>query len=181
MVKRVTFNDTDASVSRVNETFVMNDFPVKEDINNIVYKVYDDNNTLLQRGVLIVYGPKNTNKTATLVPENYPISSKDFVITSPTRNPYTTTESYVRVQGTVPANTVQYIVVNDFRLQKFVPNSTSWYYHANADIGTMKNGMNLYNIKFYDANNKLLYTQLFTIIKDDKTPPQQPSDTETAE
>lgn len=75
----------------------------------------------------------------------------------------------MRVQGTVPANTVQYIIVNDYRLQRYVPNSTSWYYHANADIGTMKDGMNLYNIKFYDANDTLLYTQLFTIIKDDKT------------
>ncbi len=48
-VRRVTFNDTDASVSRVDENFVMSDFPVKPDINNIVYKVYDDNNTLLTR------------------------------------------------------------------------------------------------------------------------------------
>ncbi len=94
------------------------------------------------------------------------------MITSPKTNPFATTESYVRVQGTVPANTVQYIIVNDFRLQRYVPNSTTWYYHANADIGTMKDGMNLYTIKFYDANNKLLYTQLFTIIKDN---PQSPS------
>lgn len=32
----------------------------------------------------------------------------------------------------------------------------------------MKNGFNLYNIKFYGANNTLLYTLPFTIIKDAK-------------
>ena len=171
-VRKVTFNDIDASVSPVNENFILQDFKLQWEINNIVYKVYDSNTTLLEKWVLIVYGPKATATSNTLVPQNYPISSKDFVITSPKTNPFATTESYVRVQGTVPANTVQYIIVNDFRLQRYVPNSTTWYYHANADIGTMKDGMNLYTIKFYDANNKLLYTQLFTIIKDN---PQSPS------
>jgi len=163
-------------VSPVNENFILQDFKLHGEINNIVYKVYDANTILLEKGVLIVYGPKSSGNTATLVPQNFPISSKDFVISSPSKNPYATTESYVRVQGTVPANTVQYIVVNDFRLQKYVPNSTTWYYHANADIGTMQDGMNLYTIKFYDASNKLLYTQLFTIIKDNPNSSAQSHD-----
>lgn len=175
-VRRVTIDDIDTSVSPVNQNFILQEFTLKDEINNIVYKAYDTENNMLEKGVLVVYGPKNTNTVSTLVPQNSPISSKDFVIQSPSGNPYTTTEDYVRVQGTVPANTVQYIVVNDFRLQKYVPNSTTWYYHANAAIGTMKDGMNLYTIKFYDANNNLLYTQLFTIIKDAKN-----SSSDTAE
>lgn len=167
-VHRVTIDDIDTSVSPVNQNFILQNFSLKDEINNIVYKAYDKNNQLLEKWVLVVYGPKNTGAASTLVPQHSPISSKDFLITSPKSNPYTTTDSYVRVQGTVPVNTVQYIVVNDFRLQKYVPNSTTWYYHANAEIGTMKDGMNLYTIKFYDARNTLLYTQLFTIIKDAK-------------
>lgn len=54
-LKRITFNDIDASVSPVNETFVLQDFSLTADINNIVFKVYDVNNTLVSRGVLIVY------------------------------------------------------------------------------------------------------------------------------
>lgn len=172
-VRRVTIGDIDASVSPVNQNFILQEFALKDEINNIVYKAYDANNQILEKGVLVVYGPKNTGAVSTLVPQNSPISSKDFLITSPKSNPYTTTDSYVRVQGTVPANTVQYIVVNDFRLQKYIPNSTTWYYHANAEIGTMKDGMNLYTIKFYDANNTVLYTQLFTIIKDAKPSPSE--------
>lgn len=177
-VSRVTLNDTDTSVSPVNQTFVMQDFKLTGEINNIVYKVYDANNTRLEMGVLVVYGPKNASAQNTIVPQNYPISSADFVITAPNKNPYATTDSYVRVQGTVPKNTVKYITVNDYRLQKFVPNSETWYYHANAAIGTIKEGTNLYYIKFYDASDKLLYTQLFTIIKDSKnaTTPASGSD-----
>jgi len=49
-----------------------------------------------------------------------------------------------------------------------VPNSTAWYYYANTQNDTMKDGINLYNIKFYGADNTLLYTQLFTIVKESK-------------
>lgn len=85
----------------------------------------------------MIYGPKSNATANTIVPENFP-NLKDFVITAPASNPYATTESYVKVQGVVPKNSVKYITVNDYRLQKFVPNSTSWYYHANASIGTIK-------------------------------------------
>lgn len=73
----------------------------------------------------------------------------------------------------MPAQTVQYITVNGYRLQKFKPGSTTWYYHANASIGTIKEGTNLYHIKFYDANNREIHTQIFTIIKD--SPNAQPT------
>jgi hypothetical protein len=59
-------------------------------------------------------------------------------------------------------------MINDYKLQKYIPNSTNWYYFANIVSGTMQNGINLYTIKFYAADDKLLYTQLFTIIKESK-------------
>ncbi len=166
-VSRVTFNDQDASVSAVNESFSMEKFPIQNGINNIVYKVYSASGIELERGVLVVHGSGVASSATTIIPENFP-NLKDFVITSPKSNPYATTESYVKVSGSIPAKTVQYITVNGFRLTKFVPNSTTWYYHANADIGTIKEGTNLYHIKFFDANNKEIHTQIFTIIKDTK-------------
>lgn len=166
-VTRVTINDIDASVSPVNQTFVLQDFKLTSEINNIVYKVYSTNNIQLDIGVMVIYWPKNQWTQTTIIPQNYPISSTDFKIKN--KNPYTTTEDYVRVEWTVPKWTVEYITVNDYRLQKFKPNSEVWYYHANAAIWTIKEWTNLYYIKFFDKNNKLLYTQLFTIIKDSKS------------
>jgi len=45
---------------------------------------------------------------------------------------------------------------------------TSWYYFANQDFGTMNDGINLYTIKYYGVNDELLFTNLFTIVKEKK-------------
>ena len=63
---------------------------------------------------------------------------------------------------------MSYILVNDYRLQKYIPGSTTWYYYANMSSSTLKDGINLYTIKFLDNKNEVLYTQLFTIIKESK-------------
>lgn len=63
---------------------------------------------------------------------------------------------------------VKYITINDFRLSKFPQFGTSWYYFANKDYGTMNDGINLYTIKYYGENDELLFTNLFTIVKEKK-------------
>jgi hypothetical protein len=168
-VKRVTINNVDATVSPVNGTFVLQSVPVTGEVFDIVYKAYDANNTVLQVGVMSVFGSKSAAEAnGKLIPETFPVSAKDFRITAPTANPYSTTEGFIKVQGTIPKGTVDYIIVNDYRLQKFIAKSSSWYYFANMDTGTMKDGLNLYTIKFYSADNTLLYSQPFTIIKESK-------------
>ncbi len=63
---------------------------------------------------------------------------------------------------------VKYITVNDFRLSKFPQLGTAWSYFANKDYGTMNDGINLYTIKYYGQNDELLFTNLFTIVKEQK-------------
>ncbi len=168
-VKRVTLNDQDASVSMVNNTFVFLDFPITAEINNIVYKAYNTDGKQLAKWVITVFGSKqaiqNTNR---LVSNNSPIASKDFRIVSPASNPFVTTDRYIKVQWVVPKDTVSYIIVNDYRLQKYIAGTTNWYYFANMDNETMRDGINLYKIEFFGTKNDLLYTQLFTIIKESK-------------
>jgi hypothetical protein len=169
-VKKVTINDVAATISPVNKTFVLQGIPVTWEVINIVYKAYADNDRMVDRWVISVFATKTavTSSTNTLIPDNFPISNKDFPITFPTENPYKTTESLVRVEGSVPANRVWYVMVNDYRLQKFLSWGTKWYYFANTATETMKEGINLYNIRFYSKDNNLLYTQVFTIVKESK-------------
>ena len=169
-VKRVTINNVGATVSPVNATFVLQDITITGEIFDIVYKAYDTNNSLLESKVLTIFGPKwaSTQATSPLVPETFPVSAKDFKITYPVGNPYSTTEGFIKVQWVLPKDTVDYIVVNDYRLQKYIPKSGTWYYFANIATGTMKEWLNLYTIKFYRADGTLLYTQPFTIIKESK-------------
>mgnify|MGYP007083326284 CR=1 FL=1 len=136
---------------------------------NIVYKAYAQDATLLEKWVLTVYGKNVQAGADKLTPTNFPVNDKDYRITSPSENPYITTDTSVTVNGTVPKNTVKYIMVNNYRLKKFVAYSSTWYYYANMDYDTMKEWINLYEISFYWSNDEVLYKQLFTIVKEKKT------------
>lgn len=168
-IKRVTINDQDASVSPVNNTFVFMNFPITSETNNIVYKVYNSEGKQIEKWVITIFGSKQAMQSANkLISNNSPISSKDFQITYPTSNPFVTTDRLIKVQWLVPKDTVSYIMVNDYRLQKYNAWGTNWLYYANIDNDTMREGINLYTIRFYGPKNDVLYTQLFTIIKESK-------------
>jgi hypothetical protein len=169
-VKKVTINDVTATLSPVNQTFVLQNIAVNNDIMNIVYKTYWEDDRLLERGVISVFWTKSAINewSLKLVPDNSPVSNKDFPITFPVDNPYKTTDSLVRVEGSVPVDTVSYIMVNDYRLQKYLPGWAKWYYFANMQTETMKEWINLYTIRFYGKDNSLIYTQVFTIVKESK-------------
>ncbi len=168
-VKRVTLNDIESIVSPVNNTFSFVDFALWAEINNIVYKAYGDNNRLLEKWVLTIFGSKQASQSVNkLIPNSSPVSSKDFRISYPSINPYVMADRAIKVQWTVPKESVSSITVNDYKLQKYLPGTTTWYYFANIESWTLRDGINLYTIKFFGANNELLYTQLFTIIKESK-------------
>jgi hypothetical protein len=171
-VKRVTVNDTEATVSPVNSSFVLQWLPAEWDTMNLVYKAYDGQNTLLERWVVTVYGTKGAkakNPVPKLEPTNSPVSSKDFGLVFPWENPYKTTDTLVKVQWVVPTGKVASITVNGYRLQKYIPYSTTWYYFANSKAGSMKEGINSYSINFYDKAGAALYTQIFTVVKEGGT------------
>lgn len=167
---KVTINDKEALINKEAKSFMYKGFPLVNGSNNIVYKAYDSDGGILAKWILTVYTSQkvgaNTLQKATVT--TYPISDKDFRIISPTENPYKTTDSVVRLEGRVNKGIVKYITINDFRLSKFPQLGTSWYYFANQDFGTMNDGINLYTIKYYGVNDELLFTNLFTIVKEKK-------------
>lgn len=168
-IKRITLNDKDTVISPVNNTFTFTDFPITSEVNNIVYKVYNNDGKQITKWVITVFGSKEAIQSANkLISNNSPISSKDFRIINPTSNPFVTTDRFMKVQWAVPKDTVSHINVNDYRLQKYIPWSTSWYYFANMDNDTLRDWINLYKIEFFGTKDELLYTQLFTIIKESK-------------
>ena len=169
-IVRVTLNDQETVVSPVNNTFTFAEFPITTEINNIVYKAYIADGTQVEKWVITVLWSKQAldQSVTRLLTNASPISSKDFRIVSPASNPYVMTESAIKVQWTVTKDAVSYILVNGYRLQKYIPGSTTWYYFANIASSTLKNGINLYTIEFYGNKDDLLYTQLFTIIKESK-------------
>lgn len=182
-VEKVTLNDIEASLNKDEQTFVSKDFALKDSINNIVYKAYDKDDNILVKWVLTVY-TSSKEKWVTDQPKptvtTYPLSSKDFKIISPSDNPYKTTENIVKIAWAVNKWAVKFITINDFRLTKFPQYSTNWYYFANKDYGTMNDWINLYTIKYYWKDDELLYTSLFTIVKEQAESVQQNQNVEAS-
>lgn len=165
-VKKIVIDDQSLTLAQSPGTFRSAPITLTTSTIDIVYRAYDATNNLLERWVLTLYSDEKKSGTEKLIPKTFPTSDKDFRVISPNENPYKTTLSAVTVSGTVPKWAVEYITVNNFRLKKFVPASTNWYYYANVSYQTMKEWFNLYEIRFYWQNDTLLSTQLFTIIKE---------------
>ena len=101
--------------------------------------------------------------------ENYPITSSPlYQILTPKQNPLTTSDDIVRIEGTVPAGSVEKIIVNDFELKKFPKFGSYWSYFANSDFGNLKEWVNIYKIQYFGSEWKLIYENNFTIIKEAK-------------
>lgn len=165
-VRKVTINGKEASLSAIDEIFSIKDFPIENEITDLVYKIYGNDGNMIERGVITVYSKNKNANIEKLIPTTFSTGDKKYRITSPTENPYRTTDTNITVSWSVPKDTVEYITVNGYKLKKFVPNTSSWYYYANISYATMNEGFNLYEIRFYGKNNNILSTQVFTIIKE---------------
>ena len=166
-VTKVTLGDHEALIDPATHTFSYQGYPIAPPTADIIYRADDGSGETLAKGIMTLHvGADRSNRPKPTV-TTYPLSSKDFPITRPTDNPYKTSEDVVRIEGTVPADSVDHITINDYRLGSFRSSNTKWHYFANKDTGNLNTGINLYTVKYYDADNKLLHTTLFTIVKDD--------------
>lgn len=163
-IANIKLNSQDAILDRDEKRFSIKDFPLTSSSNELVFKVYNASNELLWKYPYTVY-LKWWKESNQLDVKNFSLDSKDFKFISPKTNPFTTSEDVVMIEGIVPAKTVSYIIVNDFRLWKFPKNGTYWKYFANVKSDNLKEGLNVYEVKYYDANDKVLHTNAFTIIK----------------
>lgn len=167
-VTKIAFDYDTATIT--NWAFEVKNFTLKAKTNDIVYRIYDSNNNLVQKWVVTVYytnSPK-ADETATdnkLGLENYTLKPSEFSFISPKENPYTTTEDVVMIEWRVPAKRVAKVVVNWFTLGKFIPNGTYWKYFANSETDNLKEWLNLYKVEYYGVDGKFLYSNVFTIIK----------------
>ncbi len=122
MVTKVTVNDKEAKIDTASASFSFKGFPLPENANNLVYKAFDKDGTLLAKNVLTVYSSvkkSQTQEASKPTVTTFPISDKDFRIVAPAENPYKTTENVVRLEGRLPKGAAKYITINGFRLSKF--------------------------------------------------------------
>ncbi len=85
------------------------------------------------------------------------------VITEPSTDAnYTTNEPSFFIRGTTSSNTAA-IEVNKYRLQLYEAGSTKWTYLADAELGTLKPGENVYTVVAYNAADEASEEETITI------------------
>lgn len=178
-VTRITINWEEVEIYTDSSSFSFKNLSLKNKVNDIVYKLYNEDDDLLKKGIITLYNLKAAiTSSAWLSVENYSLDSSVFKFISPKENPYTTTEKLVRIDGSVPVWKVTKILVNWYQLKKFRSKGSNWYYFANTDYGNLKDWLNIYNIEYFGEDWKVLYSNAFTIIKEAKKEniPQKYSD-----
>lgn len=77
---------------------------------------------------------------------------------------YETSEEVVEMVGTVGKGIVK-VVVNDFPLTRYIPESLEWRYFAKTAYGNLKEGKNEYQVYGVDFDGKRTPVLKFTIVK----------------
>lgn len=92
-------------------------------------------------------------------------------ITAPGTNGQTvhTTNTEVVIRGTVPAGTSA-VYVNDYKLQLYRAGNSTWSYLANASLGNLKAGENVYTVISEDASGNRSAPATITIVQGDEAP-----------
>lgn len=179
-VSKITLNWKNAVINKSEKTFRFEWVDTSKRENDLVFKVYDDSNSILSKFVYSVF----YSAGSTWVPTSWSSSSgswfnvttfdidgSKFKFTSPTTtNTYTTSETFVTIRWEVTAEDITRVTVNWFQLSSF--NWKTWRYHADQSYNNLSEWTNIYEINYYSGTN-LVYTNYFTIIKrsswDDRT------------
>ena len=143
-VKKVTINGHDAPVDATARTFAQEvSPPAGEKTFNLEIKALDAGGNTV--------GAVNRTVAVTQTAENI----TPPVITSPVavNGSYTTEAEELVLRGTAPDGT-QGIMVNEYRLQLFSPDRSTWSYLASQRLGNLKPDENIYNVYALDSMGK---------------------------
>ena len=170
-IRTITVNGVNAEINEEEKTFEIKEFLLEWKENDLVYKSFDGGNKLIDKSVQTVYYAAANTPARTFEVQNFSLDASKFTFIKPTQNPYTTTESLVTIQWYVPPWIVSRITVNGFRLSSLTPYGSYWRYHANAEFGNLKEGLNVYKVVYFGREWEVLHTNAFTIVKEQPADP----------
>ncbi len=175
IVTDFTVNWVSADLNSQEWTFELTWINTSDRVNDLVFKVYDDSNSIVSKFVYTVYysdgqSSSNTNSdgwTWGFDVKTFDADWGDFTFTSPTiTNTYNTTDSFVTIRWQVFDERVDRVTVNGYELSSF--NWSTWRYHADVNYNNLANGTNIYEIKYFSWDN-LVFTNYYTIIKSESS------------
>ncbi len=177
-VEKIIINNKNlANINKENKSFNFDSVDVSNKENDLVFKVYDSSNELIEKFVYTVYYEgawrKNVVNKNTIKSNKFDVDASQFSFLYPSKDwIYTTYENIVTIKWKVTAKSIDKVTVNNYRLKSF--NWKTWMYHANKDFWNMEDGTNQYEIKYY-SNDELVYKNYYTIVKKEWTAPKSSS------
>ncbi|QFR38749.1 hypothetical protein A9Q91_00760 [Candidatus Gracilibacteria bacterium 28_42_T64] len=165
---KITLNGTEAQINSSNKSFTFSSVSTSKKENDLVFKVVDDSGDTIEKILYTVYydggSSASTSGSKGFAVKNFSVDGSKFTFTSPTTsNSYSTREAFVTIRGNVLNKGISSVTVNGYKLSSF--NGSTWRYHASEQNDNLKDGTNIYEIKYFDASGNLAYTNYYTIIK----------------
>jgi len=194
-VEKISINNIDVSIDESSNGFILEWFPLNERINDLVIKIFNVNGTILEKDVYTVYTSSISEGEAATTSSSTPVSvgtnstsggatyetdATQFAFTAPSSSgKFVTTGSEITIRGITTAKGISKVLVNGFELSSF--NGSTWRYHAFTRFDTLVLGTNQYKIDYYDADNKIVYTDYYSIVKKAASAVVTPSPTASTE
>jgi hypothetical protein len=165
-ITKITLNWNLAKINKETKTFSFSNFDVSSSENDLIFKIYDDSNDLLQKFVYLIFYKWWENNTTSSVfnVKTYSVDWNQFTFTAPTTSStFTTNLDFITIRWTVLAKWISKVSVNWYVLTSF--NWSTWRYHADVTRNNLKDWTNIYDIKYYDNTWVVVYNNTFTIIR----------------
>ncbi len=174
-INKIILNWKEAILNKELKTFKFENVSVDNKENDFVFKIYDDANDLLSKFVYVIYydwwAVANALKNKFNV-KTFNVDGTQFVFSSLKdwltkalnwKTTYTTYGDFLTLYWNVTAKWIKRVDVDWYTLKSF--NWSTWRYHASSINNNLNIWTNVYEVKYFDTDNKLVYTNSFIIIK----------------
>ena len=167
-VDTLTINNNQASIAE-DRTFSLENLSLPNSINDVVVKTYDSDKNILEKNVYTVYSSaqwasSSTTTSPTTGGTTFTWDATQFSFTAPSASgKFSTSASEVTIRGVTTAKDITKVEVNGFKLWSF--NGSTWRYHAFERFKTLQTWSNQYKIDYYGADNTIVFTDYYTIVK----------------
>jgi hypothetical protein len=170
-IVKITMNGKEAKINSENKTFKFEWIDTNAQQNDLVFRAYDDAGDVLEKKLITVYynaADKITTGWSSFgnVKTYNDVDASQFTFTEPSNfTTFSTKSGEVTIKGKVFNKDVASVNINWYQLNSYSKNIWTWRYYAFEKFNTIGNGTNVYTVKYYDINNKLIYTNNYTIVK----------------
>ena len=167
-VTKITLAGQEAQLNKTNKSFKFENVDTSLNENDLVFRAIDDAGDVLERKIITVYydGATSGSTWGTFPVKNYQVDASQFLFTAPSaNNVFSTTNDFITIKGVVKNKNIEKVTVNGYQLKSYNKTYGTWRYHAATKNNNLQLGSNVYEIKYYDKANKVIFRNTYTIVK----------------